>query len=679
MSNRCFGCMELKGEEPVCPHCGYDTRSGAASGHHLPPGTILQEKYLIGKVLGQGGFGITYLAFNQVLDLKLAIKEYFPMGLVARSQGSLLLESYAGTQSSQFSYGLQRFLDEAKTLARFSEHPNIVSVRDFFEANQTAYMVMNYIEGQTFEDYLNDRGGIAPFSQVLQIMMPVLDALREVHRHNIMHRDVSPDNIFIRDDSRVLLIDFGAARQEMQQLSRQLSVIMKVGYSPEEQYRSKGEQGPWTDVYAAAATFYRALTGQVPPEAMDRLHQDTLTAPSELGVDITPNQEAALLKALAVKAPERYQRVEEFQEALLSEKPLVKAETAEKPKPAAGHKAQTQAPAKSPEVPAPSQSEEPAGLAEGAKKKEKKGFFKKPLNVILTIMAAFILLLVLLARCASLASIDELRIEPEHVVLCAGEEGTYYKIIVKPDKYDPELIEWDFDESNSHVATLFSDQFILPVQAGTRTITARTKDGKHSSTCIIEVVNPTITWEGGTYVGEATGGVPDGDGAWFGPAGDSYLGTFQNGQWHGFGAYINDLGYIDNGFWINGERAKNYNAFLDAHIADPVFFESGYNLEDQSYSNNYFSQETARYISFEVRIDFGAKQPENKQLNYTWTYFDQSGSVYQTFSSTEDLNYLEHFYHGFGWDEPGNWPRGLYKFNLDFEGNLITTGYFQVY
>lgn len=149
LSNRCYGCLEFKGEERLCQNCGYDSQNKAASGHHLPPSTILKGKYLIGRVLGQGGFGITYLAFDQVLELKLAIKEYFPLGLVARSKGSPQVDTYAGTQSKQFNFGLGRFLSEARTLARFSEHPNIVTVRDFFEANSTAYMVMNYIEGQT--------------------------------------------------------------------------------------------------------------------------------------------------------------------------------------------------------------------------------------------------------------------------------------------------------------------------------------------------------------------------------------------------------------------------------------------------------------------------------------------------------------------------------------------------
>jgi len=242
-ANPCPGCMENKDTSKICTHCGYDQTSGPASSHHLALGTILHDKYLIGKVLGQGGFGITYLAWDVILELKVAVKEFFPMGLVARSAGSTHVEAYAVDRDEQFSFGI------AKTLARFSEHPNIVTVRDFFKANNTAYMVMNYIEGVTLEGYLKKVGGKIAFPGMLEIMMPVMDALQEVHRVGVMHRDISPDNIFIRNDGRVILIDFGAARQELREKSKSLSVILKAGYAPPEQYQSRGRKRfcsrPW--------------------------------------------------------------------------------------------------------------------------------------------------------------------------------------------------------------------------------------------------------------------------------------------------------------------------------------------------------------------------------------------------------------------------------------------------
>lgn len=301
----------------TCPHCGWVIGTGPELPHHLKPGTNLQTKYLIGKVLGQGGFGITYLAWDLNLDLKLAIKEFYPQGLASRVLGKSEVSAYSGAMKNQYAFGLDRFLSEAKTLARFSEYPNIVSVRDFFRANGTAYMVMNYVEGVTLGEYLRQKGGLISYEQALAVMLPIFDALKEVHRAGIMHRDISPDNIFIDTLGRVMLIDFGAARQELQQKSTHLSVIMKAGYSPEEQYRTRGEQGPWTDIYALAATIYRAITGIIPPESLDRLEEDILEPPSVLGIEIGAEQETILLKALAVRSRDRYRSIEEMQAAIL--------------------------------------------------------------------------------------------------------------------------------------------------------------------------------------------------------------------------------------------------------------------------------------------------------------------------------------------------------------------------
>jgi len=314
----CMGCLEEKGTATRCPRCGFVEGSGPDSPHHIPPRTMLLNKFLIGKVLGQGGFGITYLAWDLNLDLKLAIKEFFPQGLVARVPGTSNVDTYMGELKNQYEFGLERFFNEAKTLARFSEHPNVVTVRDFFKANGTAYMVMNYVEGANLQTYLasKERNRIS-FSQALAIFLPVLDALKEVHATGILHRDISPDNLLITTRGQAILTDFGSARQAFSEKSKSMSVIMKAGYSPEEQYRSKGMQGPWTDIYAVAATFYRTISGQLPPESLDRLADDTLIPPRQLGVAINEEQERVLLKALAIRHKERYRTVKEFQQALM--------------------------------------------------------------------------------------------------------------------------------------------------------------------------------------------------------------------------------------------------------------------------------------------------------------------------------------------------------------------------
>jgi serine/threonine protein kinase len=301
----------------TCPYCGYEEGAAPESLLHLPAGTVLQGKYLLGRVLGQGGFGITYLAWDMTLNLKLAIKEYLPQQLATRTGNDSRVTVYKDSLAAQFSYGMTKFLEEARTLARFNEHPNIVTVRDYFEANNTAYLVMNHHEGVTLQSYLDSKSGRIPVAQALAIFMPVLDALKEVHRAGILHRDISPDNLLIDRSGRVVLIDFGAARQAMGEKSKSLSVIMKAGYSPPEQYQSKGKQGPWTDIYAVAATIYRAITAKAPLEAIDRMVEDDLVPPSQLGIEIEPSLEKALLKALAVKAADRYQAVEDFQTSLL--------------------------------------------------------------------------------------------------------------------------------------------------------------------------------------------------------------------------------------------------------------------------------------------------------------------------------------------------------------------------
>ncbi len=313
----CVNCMADTGGLRKCPECGWQKGDGGSSSLHIGQGNVLAGKYLVGRVLGQGGFGITYLAWDLNLDIKIAIKEYFPSGLVGRVPGSNEVTAYKNGANDYYVFGLDKFSREAKTLAKFADNPNMVNVRDFFQENGTAYMVMNYIEGLTLEEYLQKSGGRISFDKALQIMMPVMDALKVVHDAQIMHRDISPDNIFISTDGRVFLIDFGAARQEMRENSKSVSVLVKAGYAPEEQYRSMGRQGPWTDIYALAATVYRAITGKVPVESLDRLAGDTLAKPSELGVDIPEEAELFLMKAMSVRAEKRQQNMGRFQEDLL--------------------------------------------------------------------------------------------------------------------------------------------------------------------------------------------------------------------------------------------------------------------------------------------------------------------------------------------------------------------------
>ena len=307
----CFGASRIA----PCPHCGWQPGQDNPP-PALPLGRVLDGRYRIGRVLGHGGFGITYLAWDDNLHLRLAIKEYFPRDSAGRGPDGISLAVYSGPAGEQFAYGLDRFLEEARTLAHFDQHPGIVTVKNFFRANGTGYCVMDYVEGVTLRQYLEQQpGGRIGVADALKLLMPVMDALRAVHKAGLLHRDLAPDNIYLTADGRIKLLDFGAARFAASEHSKSLSIILKPGYAPEEQYRSKGKQGPWTDVYGLAATFYRAITGTVPPEALDRTEEDELLPPSKLGIAIPPQQEAVLLQGLAIKAPLRYQSISEFQQA----------------------------------------------------------------------------------------------------------------------------------------------------------------------------------------------------------------------------------------------------------------------------------------------------------------------------------------------------------------------------
>ena len=315
----CYGCFhEINDTAGVCPFCGADSglRNESKYPNALPCGYVLIDKYVIGHVLGQGGFGITYIAKDMASGSLVAVKEYFPDTMASRN-ASLRVHPYNKQRSENFVYGRERFLEEAKTLAEFISSPNIVGVLSLFEDNGTAYYVMEYLKGTSFKSYLQSKGGKISWEEAYRILSPVMDALSVVHAKGIIHRDVTPDNIAITEDGTVKLLDFGAARYSIGEQSKSLDVILKHGFAPYEQYMRHSRQGPFTDVYSLAASFYCAITGEIPPESVERLDDDTLKAPSELGISIPAKAEAALLKALAVRSSDRFQTVDEFKYAIL--------------------------------------------------------------------------------------------------------------------------------------------------------------------------------------------------------------------------------------------------------------------------------------------------------------------------------------------------------------------------
>ena len=280
--------------------------------HQLPPGTILHGRFEIRRVIGEGGFGITYEGRDQVLDARVAIKEYYMTGFVNRNSAvSLDVIPSVGEKAETFRKNREKFYSEAMVLAKFGEEDGIVRIQDYFQENETAYIVMEYLDGGSLKDRLN-KDGAMNWEEALDLLMPGMVSLEHVHEAGIIHRDISPDNIMLTKSGKIRILDFGAARKTTETDPKSLSVILKPGYAPEEQYRSKGVQGPWTDVYAFCATLYKCITGSVPEEAMDRLVSDTLRPVHFLVPECPVSVSKVIGKGMAVSQQNRYQTMGEL-------------------------------------------------------------------------------------------------------------------------------------------------------------------------------------------------------------------------------------------------------------------------------------------------------------------------------------------------------------------------------
>ena len=282
----------------------------------LRKGTRLIGRYTVEGVLGQGGFGITYLGMDELHKKKVAIKEFFPQGIVTRNieYEDTVTVTLVG-EKENYDKGKERFLKEAQTMAMFSKDKGIVKALDFFEINNTAYIVMEYLEGVTLKQYLRENKRIDA-EDLVELLVPLIEALDEIHSQGLIHRDISPDNIMVLPDGRIKLMDFGAARDYTEFGEKSLSIVLKPGYAPPEQYQTHGVQGPWTDIYALCATMYKCITGENPPDAIDRLVDDHLKKISAFGISVSPQIEKAIIKGMSVAAKDRYQNVGDFCEDL---------------------------------------------------------------------------------------------------------------------------------------------------------------------------------------------------------------------------------------------------------------------------------------------------------------------------------------------------------------------------
>ena len=316
---RCFGCMNLV-EEDICPHCGHPA-DHANERNHLPAGTVLRGQYLIGKVLGHGGFGITYIGWDLYLEMVVCIKEFYPASAVNRDvTQSLSVRVNTADAAVHYEQSRERFLREAQALAKLQHVPEIVSVQGFFTENNTAYIIMEYVRGIDLRHYVHQRGGKIPAREILGLMEPVVRALATVHQAGLVHRDISPDNIMLRYQGGAKLLDFGAVRAVDNMdadidLSRSTEAILKHGFAPMEQYRSRGNMGPWTDEYGFCASVYYCITGKVPPDAPSRAIDDAQPDWDSV-TGLTAGQLEALKKGMSMRAKDRFGSMQDLYAAL---------------------------------------------------------------------------------------------------------------------------------------------------------------------------------------------------------------------------------------------------------------------------------------------------------------------------------------------------------------------------
>lgn len=319
LCQQCFS--ELKGSSH-CYHCGFDYLSAKKYKGALPPFVYLKNnKYLLGRVLGRGGFGITYVAaevYNGRVLRRVAIKEFMPSEYSNRVDGTKTVVPYADAKSKHvFEHGKMRFVDEARTLKTFKGDNDIVEIFDYFEENNTAYIVMEFLDGRDIRTMANEAGGKVAKEFADKVLINTANTLKKVHKMGILHRDISPDNIYYIRSCQIKLCDFGAARDFVSSQNKGLSVLLKHGYAPLEQYDRKGNQGPWTDIYALCCTYYRLVSGNPVPDALYRAKGLTVNSLFSLNCGVSKNVSDVIQKGMATKAEDRYQSCEDFMKALI--------------------------------------------------------------------------------------------------------------------------------------------------------------------------------------------------------------------------------------------------------------------------------------------------------------------------------------------------------------------------
>ena len=320
---RCFSCFqEFEEGYDICPHCGFCNAMAEGEAYFLQPGTTLAGRYILGHSIGAGGFGIVYRAWDEKLETVVAIKEFYPSRLVNRAPGTRELILLSGKGRKEFNYRKARFLSEARHMAKFGAHRSIVNVFEYFEENNTAYIVMELLEGIALNSYLKQNGGKLDPETAVTVANEVCKALSALHAAGIVHCDVAPDNIFICPRGVIKLLDLGAAKLT-DDSEKAIDIVLKPGFSPPEQYDNSNNIGPWTDIYALGATLYLLLTGIKPDESTNRKIQDEVEPVHLVEPAVPENLSNTVMRAMALEKHLRFRSVDEFQKALNGEKKVL--------------------------------------------------------------------------------------------------------------------------------------------------------------------------------------------------------------------------------------------------------------------------------------------------------------------------------------------------------------------
>lgn len=314
-NNLCYRCFcEKPIREKPCPKCGYKHTPNTVSPNCLLPGTLLHNRYIVGVALGVGGFGITYKCLDTKIGGICAIKEYFPANFALRTNATKFV-SVAEQNLERYNKIMKRFVEEAE-LVKSLKHRNVITIYDSFFENNTAYYVMEYCDGIDLRRYTNNFSRRLEYDEGMNLLYQIMNGLEYIHSKGILHRDIAPDNIYVTKNNSVKILDFGSARSEMDQFNRELSVIVKVGYAPIEQYGGRGKQGPYTDIYALGATFYHLFTSRIPIESTQRVAEDNLEEFSRLRPDLPDNLKYCIEKSMELTTAKRISNIAEMKSIL---------------------------------------------------------------------------------------------------------------------------------------------------------------------------------------------------------------------------------------------------------------------------------------------------------------------------------------------------------------------------